>query len=131
MSLPYYPRRGEVLICDFDSGFRPPEMVKRRPIVVLSSKQSNARRLCTVVPFSTTQPEPPACWHHCLPHLTVPGLQANDAMWAKCDMIATVGFDRLSKPYVKTRNGRAYRELVLAADDMLALDDCLRKYLRL
>ena len=35
MTLPYFPRRGEVLICDFDSGFLPPEMVKKRPVVVV------------------------------------------------------------------------------------------------
>lgn len=130
-ALPYYPKRGEVLICNFDSGFKPPEMVKRRPVVVLSSKESHSRRVCTVVPFSTTQPEPKRQWHHCLSHVKVPGLMPCDDMWAKCDMLATVGFDRLTKPYVMTRNGRKYQELVLGAQDMAAIEACLRFYLGL
>lgn len=131
MALPYFPRRGEVLICDFDSGFRPPEMVKRRPVVVLSVKESHSRRLCTVVPFSTTAPAPVCQWHHCLPQVTVPGLVAVGDMWAKCDMIATVSFDRLNKPYVKTRHGRRYQELVLGSADMEAIERGLRHYLGL
>ncbi len=52
-------------------------------------------------------------------------------MWAKCDMVATVSFERLNKPYVKTRQGRSYRELVLEAQDMSAIEACLRAYLGL
>ncbi|MBC7704315.1 MAG: type II toxin-antitoxin system PemK/MazF family toxin [Rhodoferax sp.] len=131
MALPYFPRRGEVLICDFDSGFRAPEMVKKRPAVVISIKESHNRRLCTVVPFSTTQPNAIRGWHHPLSHVKVPGLAAADFMWAKCDMLATVSFERLNKPYFKTRGGRRFMELVLDDEDMLAIDNCLRLYLSL
>lgn len=131
MALPYFPRRGEVLVCDFDTGFQPPEMVKKRPVVVVSRKDSHNRKLCTVVPFSTTAPNPVHNWHHPLPHVQVPGLQAMNTMWAKCDMVVTVSFDRLNKPYVKTRHGRSFRELVLDNADMLAIDNCLRTYLSL
>lgn len=131
MALPYFPKRGEVLVCDFDTGFQPPEMVKKRPVVVVSRKDTHNRRLCTVVPFSTTAPEPVHKWHHPLPHVQVPGLKAIDTMWAKCDMVVTVSFERLNKPYVKTRHGRSFRELVLDERDMQAIDDCLRVYLSL
>lgn len=131
MALPYFPCRGEVLVCDFDSGFQPPEMVKKRPVVVVSRKDSHARRLCTVVPFSTTKPTPVMPWHHPLPHVTVPGLHAATPIWAKCDMVATVSFERLHKPYVKTRQGRSYRELLLMDGDMAAIETCLRAYLGL
>lgn len=129
MALPYYPRRAEVLICNFDSGFQPPEMVKKRPVVVVSTKASHARRLCTVVPFSTTEPDHAHCWHYALPHVKVPGLAPLGPMWAKCDMLATVCFERLNKPYVKSRHGRVYQELVLSDEDMAAIDKCLRAYL--
>ena len=131
MPLPYFPRRGEVLVCNFDSGFRAPEMVKKRPVVVISSKESHSRRLCTVVPFSTTAPEPRMPWHHPLPHVIVPGLRAAAPMWAKCDMLATVGFERLNKPYVKTRQGRIYRSVFLCSADVQAIEVCLRSYLQL
>ncbi len=131
MALPYFPRRGEVLICDFDTGFQPPEMVKKRPVVVMSPKDSHHRQLCTVIPFSTTEPTPVRRWHHSLAHVKVPGMQAQAPMWAKCDMLVTVGFDRLNKPYYKNRHGRQYTELVLDDVDMRALEQCLRAYLTL
>lgn len=131
MTLPYFPSRGEVLICDFSTGFQPPEMVKKRPVVVVSCKVSHSRRLCTVVPFSTTEPKPVMSWHHPLPHVKVPGLVANAPIWAKCDMLATVSFDRLNKPYFKTRHGRKFQELVLDPVDMQALENCIRAYLSL
>ena len=131
MTLPYFPHRGEVLVCDFDTGFKPPEMVKRRPVVVVSTKASHGRRLCTVAPISTTQPVPAQRWHHPLPHVSVPGFRAENIMWVKCDMLATVSFERLNKPYVKTRSGRQFRELLLSDADMLAIDLALRAYLGL
>ena len=131
MTLPYFPTRGEVLICDFDTGFQPPEMVKKRPVVVLSKKESHARRLCTVVPFSTTAPDPIQAWHHPLPNVQVPGMKASAPIWAKCDMLATVSFDRLNKPYVRTRSGRSYRTLFLGDPDLAAIEACVRAYLGL
>ena len=131
MPLHHFPSRGEVLICDFDTGFQPPEMVKKRPVLVVSVKDSHGRKLCTVVPFSTAQPFPVEAWHHSLAHVRVPGLQAAAPMWAKCDMLATVSFERMNKPYVKTRHGRAYRDMTLDKADMLCIEACLRAYLAL
>ena len=53
-------------------------------------------------------------------------------MWAKCDMLATVSFDRLNKPYLKSQNGaRKYIGVFLCDEDMAAIDACMRSYLRL
>lgn len=132
MALPYIPTRGEILICDFDTGFRQPEMVKRRPAVVVSHKSSHGRRLCTVVPLSTTAPVPVKTWHYALPHVQIPGWVAKATMWAKCDMLATVSFDRLTKPYKKTQHsGRKYTAVFLCAEDMAAIEVCIRAYLDL
>lgn len=106
-------------------------MVKKRPVVVVSHKSSHGRNLCTVVPFSTTAPQPPQTWHHPLPHVNVPGLRPKGVMWAKCDMLATVAFDRLNKPYIKTGAGRKYVGLFLCDEDMAAIDRALRAYLSL
>jgi uncharacterized protein YifN (PemK superfamily) len=108
MALPYYPHRGEVLICDFDAEALGAEMVKRRPVIVVSRRETHNRKLCAVVPISTTAPDPIERWHHALPHLRISGWSPAGLMWAKCDMLATVSFDRLNKPYVKTRHGRNY-----------------------
>ena len=92
--LPYHPKQGEVLHCDF-GGLVPPEMNKARCVVVLSPKFVNRPNLCTVVPLSTTSPETPQSYHVLLdndPHPTPSG----SPVWAKCDMIMTVSFARLT-----------------------------------
>ncbi|SEA18885.1 type II toxin-antitoxin system PemK/MazF family toxin [Paraburkholderia sartisoli] len=132
MTLPYFPSRGEILVCDFNTGFREPEMIKKRPVIVVSQKSSHSRRLCTVVPLSTTSPAPVKAWHHALPHVVVPGWKTEATMWAKCDMLSTVGFERLNKPYIKSRNsGRRYVEVILGNGDLTAIDACMRAYLSL
>lgn len=131
MTLPYRPVPGEVLICSFDDAARGAEMVKRRPVVVVSCRSSHHRNLCTVIPLSTTAPVPPMLWHHPLPLLTVAGWVAKSPMWAKCDMLATVSFDRLNAPYLKSRSGRRYLNHALTADDLVAVRACIRAYLDL
>ena len=131
MSLPYFPHQGEILICDFDDLAVGAEMVKRRPVVVVSRHETHRRKLCTVVPISTTAPSPQRGWHHPIPHVTVTGWQANAPMWIKCDMLATVSFERLNKPYLKTRTGRKHVTHRLADADIAAVAQCIRYYLGL
>jgi uncharacterized protein YifN (PemK superfamily) len=131
MTLPYRPAPGEVLICSFDDAARGAEMIKRRPVVVVSCHASHHRSLCTVVPISTTAPSPVHQWHHALPGFIVPGWTANATMWAKCDMLATVSFDRLNAPYLKSRSGRRYLVHALPQADLEAVRRCVRFYLGL
>jgi uncharacterized protein YifN (PemK superfamily) len=131
MPLPYLPESGEVLICAFDDVAQGAEMIKRRPVVVVSTKSSHHRRLCTVVPISTTAPIPPRLWHHQLSGLNITGWKASAAMWAKCDMLATVAFDRLNAPYLKSRHGRRYTMQQVSAADLDAIQTCLTNYLNL
>ena len=42
MALNFHPEPGMVLICDFTTGFRVPEIVKRRPVVVISPRRRRA-----------------------------------------------------------------------------------------
>jgi uncharacterized protein YifN (PemK superfamily) len=92
---PVSPRT--ILLCDYaKGGFLPPEMVKRRPVVVVSPRLPHRDGLCAVVPLSTSPPD------YELPYVVEMKLHDPlpspfDAliMWAKCDMIATVGFERL------------------------------------
>jgi uncharacterized protein YifN (PemK superfamily) len=71
-------------------------MVKRRPAVAISPRLPHRDGLCAVVPLSTTPParELPYVVHL---RLATPLPAPFDApeMWAKCDMVATVGFCRL------------------------------------
>lgn len=129
MPLPYHPKQGELLICDFDDSAPGAEMVKRRPVVVVSRHGAHSQRLCTIIPLSTTAPNPQRQWHHPMPHLSIKGWQAAGVIWAKCDMLATVSFDRLNKPYVRTRNGRNYLSCKLDEPDLAAVIAGVRAYL--
>jgi uncharacterized protein YifN (PemK superfamily) len=94
MALLYQPRPGAVVMCDFH-GFVVPEMVKRRPVVVLARNRQN-RELVTVVPLSTTQPNPLGSSHHQFAQSPLPNAHSVQC-WAKCDMVATVALARLDR----------------------------------
>jgi mRNA interferase MazF len=55
MPIQEHPLCGTILVCDF-SGLKEPEMVKRRPVIVVSPKITARPGLCTVVALSTVQP---------------------------------------------------------------------------
>ncbi|MEW6721221.1 MAG: type II toxin-antitoxin system PemK/MazF family toxin [Thermodesulfobacteriota bacterium] len=103
MALTYHPKRGTVLMCDF-VGFKTPEMVKKRPVVVVSGRLRRSQ-LVTVIPLSTTPPDPVEDHHHQMDPASLPGQFATKQTWAKCDMVVTVGFWRLNKVMVRDANG--------------------------
>ncbi|MEY8688962.1 MAG: type II toxin-antitoxin system PemK/MazF family toxin [Leptothrix sp. (in: b-proteobacteria)] len=132
MPLPYLPKQGEILICDFDDVARGAEMIKRRPIVIVSRKDAHRNAVFTVVPLSTTAPDPVRAWHHALPHVTITGWHAQAQMWAKGDMITTVSRERLNKPYRKARTGgRQWVTHYLDEADLQAILAGVRSYLGL
>ena len=98
MALSYHPRPGEIVLCNYGTGFIAPEMVKLRPVVIVSPRLRRRNDLVAVVPLSTTPPNP-AEPHHCKFTLALPLPKPFDApeMWAKCDMLATVALARLDR----------------------------------
>ena len=96
MALQFHPNPGTFLVCDFQ-GFRAPEMVKKRPVLVLSPRFRRRYRLVTVVPLSTTPPEPVEPYHVLLKlHAPLhPDKWPEREIWVKCDMIYAVSFARL------------------------------------
>lgn len=106
MALAYQPKVGSVLMCDF-VGFVEPEMVKKRPIVVIARNKKN-NKLVTIVPLSTTAPDTLELHHYKLPFNPVP-MQNGKPCWAKCDMISTISIDRLDR--LKRNGARANIEL--------------------
>lgn len=85
-----------ILMCDFSTGFREPEMVKVRPVIVLSPQRHN-RETCVVVPLSTTQPDPIQGFHHKLESASLPERLRGATSWVKGDMITTVANWRLDR----------------------------------
>lgn len=63
MPIQEHPALGTILTCDFNAGFKEPEMVKRRPVVVISPKIAGRYGLCTVVALSLTEPDPIMPYH--------------------------------------------------------------------
>ena len=97
MAISEHPRFGAVLMCDFLSGFREPEMTKYRPVVVVSPRIEARPGLCTVVSLSTTAPDPVMPYHCQIdlrPRLPFPW--ESDGIWVKGDMVNAVGFHRLN-----------------------------------
>ncbi|MCB1342098.1 MAG: type II toxin-antitoxin system PemK/MazF family toxin [Pseudooceanicola sp.] len=63
MTVVLHPAPGTIVRVDLSEGFRPPEMVKRRPAIVLSPALPDRPQLCAIVPLSTTPPRTPRAHH--------------------------------------------------------------------
>lgn len=118
MPLLFHPDPGAIVICDFSRGFQPPEMVKKRPVLVVSPRRRRVE-LPTVVPLSTAEPRP------ILPHHIE--LQTEDyppgagrRMWAKCDMIQTVALARCDRVMMRGPDGQRRYQVFQASPATLA-----------
>ena len=99
-------------MCDFSTGFRPPEMVKVRPVVVVSKRKWN-RRTCIVVPCSAVASVCTLRVNAALPQRKYQFL-ARDS-WAKCDCPYTISVKRLS--VIRDDDGSAVNSRRTRLDD--------------
>jgi mRNA interferase MazF len=90
----FHPRPGDVLMCDFGTCFKPPEMVKKRPVVVVSQRSD---QLALVVPLSATEPAKFELWHWEMSLDSLPPTLRDERCWAKCDMVTCVALSRLDR----------------------------------
>lgn len=109
MSLTFQPKPRTVVYCDF-AGYIEPEIIKRRPVVVLSTHKRNPK-LVAVVPLSTTAPNPVESHHHRLLQNPLPNEQGAE-VWAKCDMVAVVSTERLDLIRTGRRHPDGRREYI-------------------
>jgi mRNA interferase MazF len=127
MAIHIHPEQGTIVVCDF-AGFVAPEMIKRRPAVVISPRLRRRNGLCTVVPLRTTPPHPICPYHlklHVIPVLPTP--YNSDFHWVKADMVYTVSFYRLDLPFNgKDASGkRIYDVRIIDRDDLLKIQECM------
>ena len=105
-------------------GFRPPEMVKRRPAVVITGRLPRRNNLHTVVPLSGT-PSDERNLYHCRLELPAPLPEpfGETIWWVKADMIATVSLDRLDlfRTGRDQHGRRKYRTNLRVSEDHFAL----------
>ena len=126
MPIKYNPKKGQILMCDFTQGFKEPEMVKKRPIVVL--KPSSRRKLVTVIPLSTVEPHCVQNFHMVVPNKELPNTAwfKNKESWLKGDMIYTVGWERLSLVKIGYKNKkRIYYTKIFSLEMISALEKCV------
>lgn len=127
MPINEHPKPGTILLCDYSSGFKEPEMVKRRPVIVISPKISVRPRLCTVIALSASPPTP-QMGYHCRLELDppLPAPWTGDT-WVKGDMVNAVGFHRLDFIRIgKDASGRRmYRYEIVTAEQLRQVLQCL------
>ncbi len=122
MPLQFHPKPGTVLLCDYQPGFQAPEMVKRRPVIVVSPRLRARNKLCAVVPLSLTPPDK-VMQYHCELTFPVAFPAPNDAAshWVKGDMINTVAFHRLRLMHSgKDQYGKRTNVMPVATAEQLA-----------
>lgn len=128
MPIREHPLPGTILVCDFDSSFKVPEMVKPRPVVVLSPKIAGRPGLCTVVALSSTPPNPVMSFH-CRLELDppLPRPWSGPETWVKGDMVLAVGFHRLDFVRLgKDQSGkRIYRYSTLTPQQLATVRKCV------
>lgn len=121
MAIPYTPRIGQVLWCNYDFHEKP-EMTKNRLVVVVSPKLRERWGICTVVPISTTPPNPIMGYHFQLSKDPLPTSPPETVVWAKCDMINAVSIERLSGYWREIVDGkRRYEELFVPRVDLIGI----------
>jgi uncharacterized protein YifN (PemK superfamily) len=118
MALSVYPKAGMVVACNFH-GYVEPEMIKVRPVVVISPNHLRRPGLCTIIPLSTTAPDPIEPYHYKLAASPFP--HEPELAWAKCDMVATVSVLRLDR--VKLGRGK-YQIYYVSMDTVRAMRRC-------
>ena len=121
MALTVRVKTGMVLSCDF-SGYILPEIVKTRPVVVISPNEIVRPDLFTVVPLSKTAPNPVRDYHYQLK--SDPFQVSTDIAWAKCDLSATVCYDRLDRWEVRRRQYIIGR---ISAEEVRSIRICVAK----
>jgi uncharacterized protein YifN (PemK superfamily) len=120
MPISEHPQKGTILRCDFDEAFKVPEMVKPRPVVVISPKIMVGRPgLCTIVPLSETPPDP-VMQYHIQINVTLPPPFSYTRPWVKGDMLYAAGFERLDFLRLgKDREGRRIYYTQTVSDEQL------------
>ena len=121
MPITFYPKTGTVLMCDFNTGFIPPEMIKKRPVVIISPWSRRHTQLFTVVPLSGTPPISVHDYHVRLRESPMP--EWDNELWAKCDLVTSVCMQRLDRICTgrDQNNKRQYESRLVGPEDLKAI----------
>ena len=128
MTVTIHPQPGTIVRVDLNEGFRPPEMCKRRPAIVLSPPIPGRGFMCTIVPLSTSPPNPVLPHHMELAFAPVlPHPYSEPRMWLKGDLLLTVAFHRLRLLFSEWNQGqRVYDVRVIEPEVLERVRICVR-----
>jgi uncharacterized protein YifN (PemK superfamily) len=121
----FTPAAGMVLMCDF-MGFRKPEIIKTRPVVVISERTRNYST-CIVAAISTVMPTDLRTIKVEIPMLKYSFLKATS--YVKCEIVNTV---RNSRLFLLRKNGAGIdsRLTMLEPADLAAVRDGVARAVR-
>lgn len=133
MTVIAHPTAGTIVRVDLSQGFRPPEMVKRRPCIVLSPPIPGRQNMCTIVPLSTSEPRRKLpCHMEIVLDPPLPDPYSEPRMWLKGDIVLTVAFHRLRLLFDRHEAGqRVYDVRVLPPEIFAQVRECVRSGLGL
>ncbi len=121
MAISEHPPQGTIVTVDYSRGFKKPEMVKTRLAIVLSPKMKRRPHLCTIVPLSLTEPDPPMPFNKLIKiPFSLPPPWGDHERWIKGDMVNAVGFHRINLLKVgKDRAGERIYNMQTIPEDLL------------
>jgi mRNA-degrading endonuclease toxin of MazEF toxin-antitoxin module len=125
MTISFVPRRGQILICDLVFGQVPPEIGKRRRVLIVSPRSYNQRHgkgpgRCLVVPFSTTAPVKRTPAH--VPFSVGRYVSLTRNSLALCDCVRSVSHARLDRVFARG----IYQSEMISGDDMGRIETGIR-----
>ena len=121
--LKFQPKAGSVIYCDY-KGFVAPEMVKKRPVIVVSKHKHNSK-LLAVVPISTTEPTEILDYHLEVDSQFCSANLSGDKSWVKCDMFNVVSLDRLN--LIRDKNSGQRSAPNVGETFLLRIKEAIRK----
>ncbi len=127
MGLKFHPKSGCIVTVSFQPGFKEPEMIKRRPAIVLSPAIKARVGLLTIVSLSTTPPKFVMPYHYELDiPFELPRGWSNKC-WVKGDMVNAIGFHRTDLLRIgKNKDGsRKYQTATLPDDEFRKVRQCV------
>ncbi len=128
MPIKEHPQKGSILLCNFNQGFQVPEMVKRRPVIIVSPRIKGRPGLCTIVALSTTEPVPKMPYHALIDIIPpLPECFESKGLWIKGDRVNSVGFHRLDFIRVGRNSAgkRDYYYTTISKSQMLTVKECI------
>lgn len=111
----FHPKQGQIVFCKFE-GLKTPEMVKERPVIIMTKKLPFRKDLFTVLPLSTTKPPKILDWHYKLDKKYIPNTPFfKGDCWVKADMVYTLSVKRMW--LIRLGGGRYFYDLL--PDDIM------------